>query len=54
MAEVVAGVVAAEQAISTTLEVGVPVGIALAKSTMPLKATFTRIATAPDPLSPYA
>lgn len=50
MAEVAAGmgaVVAAEQVISTTIEGGTA-GYLLAQPTLPLKATYTRVATAED------
>lgn len=43
MAEAVAGIVAAEQIISTGVEAGV--AVALARPTQPLKATLSQIAT---------
>lgn len=46
MAEIAAGAVVAEQAVSTTLEASAVAGYAVAKPTVPLKATFTQIATA--------
>lgn len=46
MAELAAGAVVAEQVISTTIEGGVVAGYAVAKPTLPLKATFTQIHTA--------
>jgi hypothetical protein len=46
MAEIAAGAVVAEQIVSTTLEGGAIAGYAVAKPTVPLKATFTQIATA--------
>ncbi|KAF2431572.1 hypothetical protein EJ08DRAFT_610606 [Tothia fuscella] len=46
--EVAAGVIAAEQVISTTLEGGIVAGVALAQPTQPLKATFTGFASSPD------
>jgi hypothetical protein len=47
MAEVAAGVVIAEEVVSTTIQ-GAAATYAVAKPTMPLKATFTQIATAKD------
>lgn len=47
MAEIAAGAVVAEQVVATTLEGGALVGYAVAKPTLPLKASFTQIATAP-------
>lgn len=47
MAEIAAGALVAEQVIATTLEGGAVVGIAVAKPTMPLKATFVQFGTAP-------
>ncbi|KKY20403.1 putative kelch domain-containing protein [Diplodia seriata] len=44
MAEIAAGAVVAEQVVSTTIEGGAVAGYAIAKKTLPLKATFTRIA----------
>ncbi|GME25163.1 Kelch repeat type 1 [Neofusicoccum parvum] len=44
MAEIAAGAVVAEQVVSTTIEGGAVAGYAIAKQTMPLKVTFTRIA----------
>ncbi|KAK7722680.1 hypothetical protein SLS57_004885 [Botryosphaeria dothidea] len=44
MAEIAAGAVVAEQVVSTTLQGGAVAGYAIAKNTLPLKATFTRIA----------
>ncbi|KAF2138119.1 uncharacterized protein K452DRAFT_256985 [Aplosporella prunicola CBS 121167] len=44
MAEIAAGAVVAEQVVSTAIEGGVVAGVALSRRTMPLKATFTRIA----------
>jgi hypothetical protein len=46
MAEIAAGALVAEQVVSTTLEGGVVAGYAIAKPTVPLKATFSQIATA--------
>jgi hypothetical protein len=46
MAEIAAGALVAEQVVSTTLEGGVIAGYAIAKPTVPLKATFSQIATA--------
>ncbi|KAI4731621.1 galactose oxidase [Aureobasidium sp. EXF-10728] len=46
MAEIAAGAVVAEQAVTTTLEGGAIAGYAVAKPTVPLKATFSQIATA--------
>lgn len=51
--EVAAGVVVAEQVISTTIEGGAIAAYAISKPTMPLTATFTRIITSPDVSSPY-
>ncbi|KEQ93941.1 hypothetical protein AUEXF2481DRAFT_31013 [Aureobasidium subglaciale EXF-2481] len=45
MAEIAAGAVVAEQLVSTTLEGGAIAGYAVAKPTVPLKATFSQIAT---------
>jgi hypothetical protein len=45
MAEIAAGALVAEQVVSTTLEGGVIAGYAVAKPTVPLKATFSQIAT---------
>lgn len=53
MAEVAAGALVAEQVISTTIEGGVIAGYAISKPTMPLKASFMQIATAPKDDSPY-
>jgi hypothetical protein len=47
MAEVVAGLWAAEEAVSTTIQAGMAAYM-VAQPTMPLKATFTQIATTPD------
>lgn len=41
--EVAAGVVVAEQVVSTTIEGGVVAGYALSRPTLPLKATFSCI-----------
>ncbi|THW80930.1 galactose oxidase [Aureobasidium pullulans] len=46
MAEIAAGAVVAEQVVSTTLEGSAIAGYAVAKPTVPLKATFSQIATA--------
>lgn len=46
MAEIAAGAVVAEQVVSTTLEGGAIAGYAVAKPTVPLKASFTQIGTA--------
>jgi hypothetical protein len=46
MAEIAAGAVVAEQVVSTTIEGSAIAGYAVAKPTVPLKATFTQIATA--------
>jgi len=46
--EAAAGLIAAEQIVSTTVEGGVVAGVALAQPTQPLKATFTRIAASPE------
>ncbi|KAG9883592.1 galactose oxidase, partial [Aureobasidium melanogenum] len=46
MAEIAAGAVVAEQVVSTTIEGSAVAGYAVAKPTVPLKATFTQIATA--------
>ena len=46
--EVAAGVVAAEQVVSTAIEGGVVAGVALAQPTQPLKGTFTRFVLSPD------
>lgn len=48
MAEVAAGVIAAEQVISTTIEGGAVAGYAIAKDTMPLNATFAQMAKTPE------
>ena len=53
MAEVAAGALAAEQVVSTTIEGGALAGIAIAQPTLPLKATFQRIGSAPEGDSPY-
>ncbi|KAI1468987.1 uncharacterized protein F4812DRAFT_425377 [Daldinia caldariorum] len=50
MAEVAAGILAAEQAVSATIYAGAA-GYALAKSTMPLKATFSQTGYTPDTAS---
>lgn len=47
MAEFVAGAWAAEEVVSTTAQVGVAAYM-VSKPTMPLKATFAQIASAPD------
>jgi hypothetical protein len=46
MAEIAAGAVVAEQIVSTTIEGGVIAGYAVAKPTVPLKASFSQIASA--------
>jgi len=43
--EVAAGLVAAEQVVSTSAEAAIVAGVAIAKPTQPLTATFSRIAT---------
>lgn len=43
MAEIAAGAVVAEQIVTTTIEGGAIAGYAVAKSTMPLKATLQQI-----------
>lgn len=53
MAEVAAGALAAEQAVSTVVEGGAVAGVAVAQPTVPLKATFQRIGSAPSSDSPY-
>ena len=50
--EVAAGLIAAEQIVSTTMEGAAIAAYAAAQPTMPLKATFARIATSPDVPSP--
>ncbi|KAF3063987.1 Ras guanine nucleotide exchange factor F [Daldinia childiae] len=50
MAEIVAGIWAAEQAVSTSIYAGAT-GYAVAKPTMPLKATFSQIASTSDDAS---
>lgn len=44
--EVAAGLLAAEQVVSTTIEAAVIGGYAISRPTQPLKAKYTRIATA--------
>ena len=51
--EVAAGLLVAEQVISTAIEVAVVGGIALSRPTNKLKATFTRIGTVPNDDTPY-
>lgn len=46
MAEIAAGAVVAEQIVSTTIEGGAVAGYAVAKPTMPLKASFSQIGQA--------
>lgn len=46
MAEIAAGALVAEQIVSTTIEGGAVAAYAVAKPTLPLKATFTQIHTA--------
>jgi hypothetical protein len=43
--EVAAGLIAAEQLVSTTIEGGILAGVAISNPTQPLKATFSRFAT---------
>ncbi|KAF2085458.1 galactose oxidase [Saccharata proteae CBS 121410] len=50
--EIAAGAVVAEQVVSTTVEAGAVAGVAIAQRTMPLKATFTRVAVS-DSISRY-
>lgn len=50
--EVAAGLIVAEQVVSTTIEGGVVAGVALAQPTNGLKATLDRIASIPDTSSP--
>ena len=52
MAEVAAGALVAEQAVSTAVEGGAVAGVAVAQPTMPLKATFQRIGSAPESDTP--
>ncbi len=52
--EVAAGVVAAEQVISTVVEAGIIAGIAAAKPTVPLKVSFTQVGEVTGAPSPYA
>jgi hypothetical protein len=52
MAEVAAGLLAAEQAVSTGLQAGLA-GYAVAQSTVPLKATFSQIASTSGDDSKY-
>ncbi|GAB7353206.1 hypothetical protein MBLNU459_g3729t1 [Dothideomycetes sp. NU459] len=47
MAEIAAGAVVAEQVVATVVEGGAVAGYAVSKPTMPLKASFMQIATAP-------
>lgn len=47
MAEIAAGALVAEQVVATTVEGAALTGYAISKPTMPLKASFTQIATAP-------
>lgn len=54
MAEIAAGALVAEQVVSTTLEGGAIAGYAVAKPTVPLKATFSQIATADKDDTRYA
>ena len=51
--ELAAGAVAAEQVVSTTIEGGAVAGYAIAQPTLPLQATFTRVATVPASAEPY-
>ena len=53
MAEVAAGVWAAEEVISTGVQAGIA-GYAVAKPTVPLKATFSQIASTTKDDSRYA
>ncbi|KAL9084027.1 MAG: hypothetical protein Q9159_005449 [Coniocarpon cinnabarinum] len=52
MAEVAAGALATEQAISTTIEGGAVAAVAIAQPTEPLRASFERIGSAPSSDSP--
>ena len=45
MAELAVGAIAAEEAVSTTIEATVAGGIAVAQPTIPLKCTLDQIAT---------
>jgi len=51
--EIAAGLLVAEQIISTTIQGGVIAGYAIAQPTMPMKATFSIIGTVPEGTSPY-
>lgn len=51
--EVAAGLLVAEQVISTTIEGGVMAGYALSKPTLPLKATYTCVGHVPEEMSSY-
>ena len=52
MAEVAAGALVVEQAVTTTIEGGVVAAIAIAQPTVPLKASFERIGSAPTSDAP--
>jgi hypothetical protein len=52
MAEVAAGVWAAEEVVSTGVQVGIAAYM-VSQPTMPLKGTFRQIATAPDDHTRY-
>lgn len=51
--EVAAGLLVAEQVISTTIEGGVMAGYALSRPTLPLKATYTCFGHVPEEMSTY-
>lgn len=51
--EVAAGLIIAEEVITSILEGGAVAGFALAKPTLPLKCTLSQFAKSPEEPSPY-
>jgi hypothetical protein len=51
--EVVGGLLAAEQVLSTTVEAGAVAAYSIRMPTLPLQATLKQIATSPDNVSTY-
>jgi len=51
--EVVGGLLAAEQVVSTTVEAGAVAAWSIRMPTLPLQATLKQIATSPDNVSTY-
>lgn len=52
--EVAAGVIVAEQVVSTVIEGGIIAGIVAAKPTVPLKVSYSQVGAVTGAPSPYA